>query len=242
MATLISTVWLSVHPPHGGSEPKVPESGFPVNLVSASDSKRLREILEDFSIFRQDVIRFESAPKVYRYLLDRIPLSATLIRLLKFGKYRITESTEGQLLMDNQEGLTMKVWIFHKDEKQLVALAEGAYHSWWTTGIRGRGAIWIQFRPRLIKSGPVMENNFVGYIKFRNPVVEIVAKVADFFLRRMTDREIGRGQSAGRLLAELLAKEPAKGYEAMQKSPEVTPRQVEEFRDYFLRSLVSAEP
>ena len=105
LAILLPTMWLSVHPPHGESEPKVPEIGFPVNLVSEPDSRRLREILDDFSIFRKDVSRFESAPKVYRYLLDRIPLSATLIRLLKFGKYRITEFTEGRLLVDNQEGL-----------------------------------------------------------------------------------------------------------------------------------------
>ena len=77
--------------------------------------------------------------------------------------------------------------IFRKDETLLVALAEGAYHSWWTTGIHGRGAIWIQFRPQSVKTGPVMEISFVGYIKFRNPVVEIVAKVVDFFLRRMKE-------------------------------------------------------
>ena len=87
-----------------------------------------------------------------------------------------------------------------------------------------------------------MEISFVGYIKFRDPVVEFVAKVVDFYLRRMTDREISKGQSAGRLLTELIAKDPAKVYEAMQESLEVIPRQVEEFREYFVRSLVSAEP
>lgn len=58
----------------------------------------------------------------------------------------------------------------------------------------------------------------------------------------MTDREISKGQSAGRLLTELIAKDPAKVNEAMQESLEVIPRQVEEFREYFVRSLVSAEP
>lgn len=80
-----------------------------------------------------------AALKACRYLLNRIPFSDTLIRLLKFGKYSIMESTEGRLLVDNQEGLTLTVHIFHKDEKLLVTLAEGAYHSWWTTGIRDRG-------------------------------------------------------------------------------------------------------
>ena len=68
-----------------------------------------------------------------------------------------------------------------------------------------------------------MEISFVGYIKFRDPVVEFVAKVVDFYLRRMTDREISKGQSAGRLLTELIAKDPAKAYEAMQESLEVIP-------------------
>lgn len=217
-----------------------PEAQFPVNLVNGRDAQRVREVLGDYSIHRDHRSHFESTPKVYRYLLDRLPLAATLIRLLDLGKYKITENADGALTVDNQEGLVLKVWMSHKSGDQVVAYMEGVYRSWWTSGIHGRAAVWLRFHPKELEGRSVMENQFLGFIKFTNPVVEIVAKVVNFVLRRLTDTEIERSQSAGRSLAELLAKRPAKVYAAMRKSEEVSPGALEEFRTLFLGPQVSA--
>ena len=85
-----------------------------------------------------------------------------------------------------------------------------------------------------------MENDFLGFIKFRSPVVEFFARVVNFFLRRMTDREIMAGRNAGRSLTEILAKNPARVYRAMRKSPEVSRKALEEFRRIFLPPETSA--
>ena len=121
--------------PHGESEPKVSESDFPVNLVSELDSQRLREILDNFSIFHKDVSRFESVP---------IPSgsdsflghahSPAQVREVQYYRIHRRAAPCGQSGRADPDG-----HIFHKDEKLLVALAEGAYHSWWTTGIHDRG-------------------------------------------------------------------------------------------------------
>ncbi|MFQ5692150.1 MAG: hypothetical protein ACE5IM_03785 [Nitrospinota bacterium] len=196
-------------------------------------------MLADYSIFRQQRSRFESTPKVYWYLINRLPLAATLIRILDFGKYKVSENPDGTLTVDNQSGLVLKVWLHHKSEDQLVSYLEGAYNAWWTTGIHGRAAVWLRFRPMKIEGRPVMENEFRGFIKFANPVVELVARIVNFFVQRLAEKEIQQSQNAGRKLAELLAKDPAKVYAAMKKSREISPQDLKEFQETFLRSKAS---
>jgi hypothetical protein len=219
----------------------VPQKTFPVNLVNETDSSRVQKILKEYSLYRENVTRFESTPKVYRYLINRLPLAATLIRILDLGNYKITKNPDGTLTVDNQDGLVLTVRMHHVSETQLVSFVDGVYNSWWTTGIRGRAAIWLRFHPNVADGRPVMENDFVGFIEFPNPVVEFMAKVVDFFLRRMTDEQIEISQNAGRTLTELLAKDPAKVYLAMQSSPEVSAEQRDEFLRTFLLSEASAE-
>ena len=233
-------LWLPGHLPSVRADSPLPEDRFPVNLVNKRDSLQVQEILGDYSIYREHKSHFASTPKVYRYLLNRLPLAATLIRILNFGKYKVTQHPDGTLTVDNQEGLVLKVRMLHKSDRQVVSYVEGIYKSWWTTGIQGWGAIWLHFSPKTLDGRPLMENGFSGFIKFRNPVVDFVAKVMDFFLRRLTRTEIERSQGAGRSLSELMAKDPAKVFSAMQKSPEVSSREIEEFRRVFLRPAVSS--
>jgi hypothetical protein len=226
--------------PAAPAEPPLSAHRFPTHLVTGPDASRVREIFREHSISRKHRSRFESTPKVYRYLLERIPLAATLIRVLRFGKYKITERPGGVLTVDSGGGLVLTVRVHHKSESRLVAFIEGVYRSWWTTGIHGRAAVRIRFRPADAEGWPAMENDFLGFIKFRSPVVEFFARVVNFFLRRMTDREIMAGRNAGRSLTEILAKNPARVYRAMRKSPEVSRKALEEFRRIFLPPETSA--
>lgn len=219
----------------------VPQKTFPVNLVNKKDSPRVRSILKEYSLYRENVTRFESTPKVYRYLINRLPLAATLIRILDLGKYKISKNPDGTLTVDNQEGLVLTVRMHHVSETQIVSFVDGIYNAWWTTGIKGRAAIWLRFHPAVAEGRTVMENAFVGFIEFPNPIVEFMAKVVDFFLRRMTDEQIEVSQNAGRTLTELLAKDPAQVYLAMQSSPEVSDEQRAEFLRTFLQPEASAE-
>ena len=89
------------------AEPLLSAHRFPTHLVTGPDASRVREIFREHSISRKHRSRFESTPKVYRYLLERIPLAATLIRVLRFGKYKITERPGGVLTVDSGvEGLS----------------------------------------------------------------------------------------------------------------------------------------
>ncbi|MFQ5914525.1 MAG: hypothetical protein ACE5JS_15225 [Nitrospinota bacterium] len=208
-------------------------------MVDSQDTHRIQQILSDYSIYRDHQAYFESSPKVYRYLLDRLPLASTLIRILDFGNYKVFENPDRTLTVDNQDGLVLKVWVHHKSDNQLISYVEGVYDSWWTPGIHGRAVIWLRFHPKKIEGHSVIENDMLGFIKFSNPVVDVIAKGVDFLVRRLTDLEIQKGQGAGRSIAELLAKDPLRVYAAMRESPQVSPAELEEFRRTFLLSDAS---
>ena len=227
-----------------GAETKSPERRFPEHFLKGEKADAARNVLSDYSLFRQRESVFHSTPKIYKYLFERLPLASDMIRALKFGKYKIAKATDGSFSIDTGAGVTGKFWIVHGEAQRKILYGEGEYNGWIIRRLGGRSIVMMTHRPGRDGDAVVMKNQMIVFVKVDNVVVEFFVKALDWLIRVLVRRQVRQASSAAQNLTEAIAREPAKVYEIFRKSPEIPKAALEGFRENFLsgKSPVSSQP
>lgn len=232
-AVLLAAVsWASA----GAADTGSPGERFPGRLLQGEKAEEARSILKDYSLRRERRSEFRATPQIYDYLFRRLPLASDMIRALAFGKYRIAESAEGGYTIDTGTGVRGKFWVLHDGERRKVLYGDGEYSGWIIRRLGGRAVVLMNYAPGRDGDETVMKNHMTVFVKIDNVVVEFFVKTLDWLIRLLVKKQLADASSSAQRLTEAIAKEPARVYETLRKSPEMEIHKaaLEEFRRFFL--------
>ncbi len=228
---------------HGAEDTELsPDARFPKNLLQGEKAAEARKLLEDYTLYRERSSKYQSNVKVYDYLWDRMPLAATMIRVLEFGTYKIDKLPDGSYALDTGSGVTAKFWIMDAGQRLKIIYGDGTYRGLIIRSLGGRATAAIGYTPDKDGEKTVVKNDLMVFVKVDNVVVDFFIKAFDWLIRLLVHNQIGQASSAAKKLTEAVAQNPDKVYEALRKSPEISREELEEFRRTFLEMKSLSDP
>ncbi len=174
--------------PHHGS------MVFPVEKVDREWACRMQSIIDDYTTSGTvGPIRVALSESVYRYLLDRPPLAATLIHRLSLGLYSSEFRGPGRFWGDDGEGTKGIVELVYEDARSRIYFLEGTHKSRLLPHIAGKAVVFLRMDVVRDKdSREMVESTLVVYTKLDNRFLSglasllrpVVAKIAGGKLRK----------------------------------------------------------
>lgn len=172
---------------------------------------------------------FRTRREVLEYLLDHPEFTTHLTRMLRIARYRVWETADG-LFLDDGWGATVKFSVNAAEGGLRVIHASGHYDPGLLPTIRGELVVLLAptFTPDP-DGRQVVSLAVTTFVKFRSPVVKMVAKIAHAAVVSKAERE---ARTLARVIAKLsraIEEDPAGLYQRLSERPEVPRRELLEF-------------
>ena len=150
-------------PHHGGMV-------FPVEKIKRDWVCRLQSIIDDATTTNiVGPTRVALSESLYRYLLDRPPLAATLIHRLGFGLYSSEFRGPGRFWGDDGEGTKGVVELVYEDASSRIYVLEGTHKGRLLPHISGKAVVFLSMNVvRDQVSREMMDSTLVAYTKLDN--------------------------------------------------------------------------
>jgi hypothetical protein len=175
-------------PHHGGMV-------FPVEKVDHQWACRLQSIIDDYTTASTvGPIRVALSESAYRYLLDRPPLAATLIRRLGFGVYSSESRGPGRFWGDDGEGTKGVVELVYEDAMSRIYLLEGTHKGRLLPHIAGKAVVFL--RMDVVRDGDnreAIDSTVVAYTKLDNRFLSGLASLLRPLIRGIVEGKLKKG-------------------------------------------------
>lgn len=216
--------------------PKAAARLVALDTISPEHRQAVEDLLESNPLLiRIDTGPFHTNAHVYDYLLERLPLAATLSRTLKLGPYIVESTGPGAYWSTDQRGLegTFKELVVADGYR--VYLAQGRYDGSWFRGITGRAIIVLHYEPKALDDGAsVVENTIQCLVRLDDPFLHALARIIGSVLQGLMEGKLRRTIQSAKDLSELMASDPQAVYQAISTASSVTQAERAEFVSRFL--------
>lgn len=202
--------------------------------LPAAHRARLDAIAQAASVStRVDTEPFPARPEVFQYLLDHPEFATRVTRVLKVARYRIWRETDG-LHLDDGWGAVGRFEIVYAVGGTRVMYARGVYQKRLLPDIHGEAVVMIEYGVRPGPDGKsLIAATVTGFVKLDSGFLSAATKLLTPVARAKAERE-------ARVLVKVFAKvsraaeeRPAALVQDLARQPDVSPRELAEFRKLF---------
>ncbi|HZC68631.1 MAG TPA: hypothetical protein VE201_08450, partial [Nitrospirales bacterium] len=150
---------------------------------------------------------------VYDFLLDHMVLTATLVRQLALGDYRVQQVGAQGFHGEDGQGSEALFDVLYRDPTQRVYHIQGSHHGKVFSLITGEAIVMLTSQGRSGHDGKgSVETRMAVYSKLDNPMLATLVKVLQPFLRDVINEKLAGPFLAFHRLGELIAADPEQVY------------------------------
>jgi hypothetical protein len=202
------------------------------------DDSATRKIVEGRSLARDlSPVRFPGTVRMVDWLLDRPRLAATLARHLcpPLERYHVKPQEDGTYEVNDLGALRGSFRLVARGENRRVYLVLGEFRSLaQILKLSGGMVFTLEFRELQQGSEARLEIAPQLYLRLENILAHGLLKVLSPLLNGIIDRRVGNLTAAAQAVGERMTRDPAGLYREMRSWPDVTPGELEEYRQAFL--------
>jgi hypothetical protein len=202
------------------------------------DDSATRNIVEGRTLARDlPPVRFAGTVRIVDWLLDRPALAATLARHLypPLERYHVKPQENGTYEVNDLGALRGSFRLVARGENRRVYLVQGEFRSLaYILKLSGGMVFTLESRELQQGSGAHIEIVPQLYLRLDNIVAHGLVKVLSPLLNGIIDRRVGSLTAAAQVVGERMTRDTAGLYREMRSWPDVTPRELEEYRQAFL--------
>jgi hypothetical protein len=220
-----------------GDEPQ-PKAVQPVHLLDFEITSPAvsRTVARRTTSRAVDPVRFIGRQEHEEFLLDHLPLAATIARRLNpdLKPYHITEQSAGLYEVDDRGSIHGRLHQIAGAPGRRVYLAEGEFRSR-AEFIRFTGAMVIALRytEARKRDGALLVNEPHLYVRIDNVLVHGFLKVLSPLLNAIIDRRIANLAAAAEVVSARLTNDPRGLYREMKGWEDVSDQERAAFRRHF---------
>ena len=143
---------------------------FPVEEIGTHWVCPLQSIVSDYTtVNRVGPIRIQLPEPVYRYLLDRPPMAATLINRLALSPYKSEAREAGRFWCNDGDGTEGIVELLYQDSTNRIYYVEGSHTSTLLPDITAKAVVFLKMNPvQDEERNDRVETTLVAYTKLNN--------------------------------------------------------------------------
>jgi hypothetical protein len=214
---------------------EISASIIPWDRLAPETSGLVREVVMQPLVARQvNGIAYRSRPEIFRYLLDHPDFAATMARVIKIGKYRVT-AVPGGYEADDGRGVHGVLRPVYADARRRVFYLAGRYDPPLLPTMTGRAVLVLDSsHVGSPDGGSRAEVTVVGFLKVDSVLARIVARVLREFTQATVDRKVRRFFRHVEKVSVRAYDDPAGLAHEIQGHPDLPPDQVAEFRRLLL--------
>ena len=200
-------------------------------LPALNDAQKVKRVVDSYTFHRQfNDNKFKSSPKVFDYLLDRMPLTSVIMRHLELEEYEIVVRDDGMMIYDDKQGMTGTFEpVYHEGNKRIF-YGDGLFDAGILGDVRGESVVVMDCSE---EEPDVMRNKVTVYIRVHG-LLGPLCKAASPILNGLVSRKSGALLQASAQLSEQLTEDPAGVLERIRTCAAITPEQLADFRSVFL--------
>jgi hypothetical protein len=214
---------------------EISPSVVPWDRLDPETSGLVRDVVMQPLVAKQvDGIAYRSRPEIFRYLLDHPDFAATMARVIRIGKYRVTP-VPGGYEADDGRGVHGFLKPVYADAQRRVYYLAGRYDPPLLPAMTGRAVLVLDaFHVGSPDGGSRAEVTVVGFLRVDSVLVRIVARVLRNFTQATVDRKVRRFFRHVEKVSARAYDDPAGLAQEIHGHPELPPGQVAEFRRLLL--------
>ena len=202
------------------------------------DDSATRNIVEGRTLARDlPPIRFPGTVRIADWLLDRPALAATLARHLypPLERYHVKPQEDGTYEVNDLGSLRGSFRLVARGENRRVYLVQGEFRSLaHILKLSGGMVFTLEFRELPQEGGASLDIVPQLYLRLDNIVAHGLLKVLSPLLNGIIDRRVSNLTAAAQIVVERMTRDPAGLYREMRSWADVTPGEMEEYRQGFL--------
>ncbi|MBI4577818.1 MAG: hypothetical protein HY722_16275 [Planctomycetes bacterium] len=197
-------------------------------------SRQVRRVVSRPTVWaptRHEQVR--SDLETYDYLLDRLDLTAAILRALGTDDYDIQREDGGAYRIDDLDGAMARMSLVYREREKRVYYGRGKIEGDLLPAVTGSGVILVEFHP---EEDGLLDTS--AHIWFRADLVplHLLARPLAPLLHGQIERRIERFIDAAKTVTERVHADPAAVYRRLRDSDEVSPEAVATFRERFLEA------
>ena len=146
-------------------------------------------------------------------MLDHMALSSALARKLGLAEYRITRVGATTFQGDDGQGSEGLITLLYQDSTRRLYHMKGNHHGKVIPMITGEAIILMDYHVKTGADGrEQVETRITSYSRIDNPVIALLVKIFQPFLRSVVNDKVAQGFLAVHSLGELMAADPEQVY------------------------------
>lgn len=183
---------------------------FPVEKVDRAWLCRLRSIIDDATTTNTvGPIRVALSESLYRYLLDRPPLAATLIHRLGFGVYSSEFRGPGRFWGDDGAGTKGIVELVYEDATSRIYVLEGTHKGRLLPHIAGKAVVFLRMEVVHDRDNrEAVDSTVIAYTKLDNRFLSGVVSLLHPLVGGIAGGKLKRGVATVNRLGMAMRQSP----------------------------------
>jgi hypothetical protein len=178
----------------------------------------------------RDADPFPARPEVFQYLLDHPEFATRVTRVLKVARYRIWREADG-LHLDDGWGAIGRFEIVYAAGGTRVMYARGVYQKRLLPDVHGEAVVMIEYGVRPGPDGKsLIAATVTGFVKFDSGFLAAATKLVTPVARAKAEREARTLMKVFAKVSRAAEEEPAALVQDLAREPDVSPRELAEFR------------
>jgi hypothetical protein len=183
---------------------------FPIEKIDPAWVCRLHEIIDNYTTVSQvGPIRTGLSASLYRQLLDRPPLTATLINRLDIGLYTSEARGPGRFWGNDGEGTKGIVQLAYQDHTSRIYYLEGSHDSRLLPNIAGKAVVFLRMDSVKDADGvEAMDSTMVSYMRLDNRILSGVVTLLRPIIGGTIKRKLSKGVETVNQLSLFMRQHP----------------------------------
>lgn len=205
-----------------------PDYAIPYDSLTQEQATLVHDVADHASL-STEFAREEVASSLttYDYLLDRLPLTARIVRALDLGKYVIKPvEEEGCVVLDDRDGVKLSLYEVYRGAGKRVYYTKGYYQGPLLPKIHGRGVIVLRYA----HDGKAIATSAKLYFRLDSGVVRAMTKVLYPVILDVVKDKGAVFITAAKDVSERVTRDPEGFLDALKETGRFTDSEMSEYK------------
>ena len=219
---------------------------FPLEKVDPNWACLLQEIIDNYTTTNKlGPLRTPLPEAVYVYLLDRPPMTATLVNRLGIAPYQAEMRGPGRYWATDGGGTGGIVQLVYQDRTSRIYYLEGSHNSRFLPDVTGKAVVLLRINPLTDSDGAeAVESTLVTYTRLNNRLLSGFVSLFRLLVSSMVTRKLTQGIDSVNRLSPMILQQPDRVLSEAMKPPALPSDEVDFLKHMLanVRHLSGAAP